>query len=258
MRRSEFRATYFAGVRPSAGLVFDGNSEVVPYRLNSEETWEDIPEEVEEIQHEITVEEDHLRLGRSYMPSRSQQQFVSHQPRQSVGTLRLVDFQPSGAAPNPTITSTLDFPIRRVVICDPTGVYWGCDEIPAGGKNIELMPYGNVKARTSLGKLFNDFRPLAETNRGASRKNQRRNRGSYYSRQQQTRDIIGWLTRIQTGSSNNSTEGLFESWLYDHVLIASALPEGHFIGISNVSRDVLAVPDAEMVESIRYVFGSLQ
>lgn len=252
------RATYFAGVRPSAGLVFDGNSEVVPYRLNSEDTWEDIPDQIEEVKNEITVGEDQLRLGRSYMPSRSQQQFVTHQPRHSVGSLRMVDFQPSGAAPNPTVTSTLEFPIRRVVIRDANGFYWGCDEIPAGAKNVELLPYGSVKARTSLGRLYNDFRPLSQTNRGASRQNQRRNRGSYYGRRQQTKDIIGWLTRAQTGSSNNSTEGRFEGWLYENVMIGSSLPEEHFIGISDVSEDVLAVPESEMVESIRYVFGSLQ
>lgn len=252
------RSTYFAGVRPADGLRFSGDAEVMPYRLNVDDTWEEVETDVKEIRHEITVGEDYLRLGQSYMPSRSQQQFVAHQPRESAGAIWLVGLEESGAAPPPRLTSTFGFPLRKLVLCDDNENYWGCDEVPANAKDVELIALGDVESRTQLGDLYNDFRPEGSVNRADANRNNRRRGGYSYGRRQETKDLIQAISRLNDVAGTAMTDGLFENWLQRNLLISSTLPPNHFIAISDVSDDVLAVPDAEVVNSVRYVFGSMR
>ena len=235
------RATYFAGLRPKSGLRFDPMAEVMRYPANEEDSWEDLNELEHSILASVTISENEQRFSDSLLPSRTQRQFVTHQPRHDIGGLSFAQ----GSTPKSRfVDSTLDFPMRNVLICDRTGMYWQCDLVGARQTGVEFT---SCKSPSELlGEMYTQHQLVSENATSRS------NRG--YSRT--TRDLIANVNKSNS-SGVASTDGTIETWLTQQLLVESELPPNHFIGLADISDDVIAVEGAQPTDSVRYVFGTL-
>ena len=235
------RATYFAGLRPKSGLRFDPLAEVMRYPANEEDSWEDLNELEHSTLASVTITEKEQRFGGTLLPSRAQRQFVTHQPRHGVGRLTIADRRTPKSR---FVDSTLDFALRSVLIRDSTGMYWQSESIGANETGVEFAPCRDPGKL--LGEMYTQHQLVSASTTSRS------NRG--YSRT--TRDLIASVSNTNSPSVM-LTDGYIESWLHEQLLIESDLPPDHFIGLSDVSDDVIAVDGAKPTHSVRYVFGTL-
>ncbi|MGI9474190.1 MAG: hypothetical protein ACR2NZ_21800 [Rubripirellula sp.] len=237
------RATYFAGVRPGDGLRFAGDAEVIGYREGTGDAWEELDELAPSVMGKISIREDLQRFDSSFLPSRQQKQFVTHQPRYEIGRLQLTP-DPKGIAA-PRVSNGFSFAMRELVVRDRLGVYWQAMEV-APGQSVKCKALTVQDASKALGKLYRDNRPVSAV-RERSQVNQYRNL---------IFDVVTDVSR-NLGTKTTVNEGVFEYWLQAHLQTSGDIPRSHFVGLSEISADVLAVENCEVSSSVRYVFGTL-
>ncbi len=194
---------------------------------------------------QVTVEEDAQRLDATFLPSRQQCQFVTHAPRNDVGYLELIP-DPDGIQP-PEVASGFAFPLQQAVLRDQDSNYWLIENL-APNSVSRTTPLTTRDASKMLGQLYNDHRLLSEVRETRSTQNRYDN---------QIYDVILDIHRV-LGSKVTITDGLFEAWLQQNLQTNGEIPNQHFVAISDVSPDVLAVEGCELKSSIRYVFGTLR
>jgi hypothetical protein len=239
------RSTYFAGVRPAEGLRFAGDVELFPYREGGGQSWSAQEELSPAMLGRLRVEETAQRLDASFLPSRQQRQFVVHSPRRDVGFLQLVTTPQDSE--NPKIVSGFDFPLRTAVLRDANERYWIVEDLgPAESKPAKPLVTNQISK--TLGKLYNDHRPLSEVRESRSASSRYNNR---------IFDLILDTNRV-IEPRKTMTDGLFESWLQQQLQTVGELPNQYFVATADVSADVIAVEGSELVSSIRYVFGTLR
>ena len=234
------RGTYFAGLRPSAGLTFPGSAEVLTLREPEARSWRGRRGERPEILGTVTIMESSQRFSPSFLASRQQRQFVFHQPRRDLGVVQFSDDQGSGGR----ISSTLAFPLRDLIARDADGIYWTAPSIPEGGAETSCQELDEAQAANALGTLYGRYR-LVQAISG--------------SRSREAAAASGWLLSLQTrlGTPPEAADGVFEHWLARHLQLDGTLPESSFVAVSDVSRDVVAIDAAELVDSVRFVFGTM-
>ncbi len=238
------RSTYFAGVRPADGLRFGPDAEVMAYPDNDGVSWEELNEKSFAISGKVDIRDDAQVFDSSFLPSRTQRQFIVHQPRHQLGKLY---FHPPAASDSSrgSLENGFQFQLRNVIVRDQNGLYWSAKSIQPGQSGVSCSSVSPKIAETLLSEMYNRNRPLAEI---------RRRRSSSYDRR--VSDLIMTLNRV-VGESQLITDGVFETWLQKNLQLNSELPHHWFIAESDVSDDVVAVKDAELVESVRFVFGTL-
>lgn len=245
------RVTLFAGISPTEGLTFDAESEIYPYP-GGETAWEDIDRRVNDVRQRVIIEGGIQRWTPSFLPSRSQTQFIENRIRQQLGSLQLgslTPFDSGGKSDNQTtvdLTSTLDFELRSVVVRSADGRYWHATRLPAGETVQAKWMSDDRQSSELLGSLYTDYRPVGSTSRSNRSK-----------RDDKTRDLLVVANRQISGNSTQAVDGLVEIWLNQQLFIKGDLPNGSFVGISDVSGDIVPVADAEAVESVRYVMGTM-
>ncbi|MCG8648296.1 MAG: hypothetical protein MI861_00600, partial [Pirellulales bacterium] len=237
------RSTYFAGVRPGAGLSFPGDAEVMGYPEGQGNTLEELDELAPAILGKVSITDEKQVFDSSFLPSREQRQFVVHRPRRRIGVVSLAVKNGSGV---PSISSTFAFPLNQVIARDAAGNYWTVSDLPAGGTS-KCDPLPTNKASIALGRMYADYRPISAV-RVARQQTGGANRVS---------DLIIAANRQVNLGGVEVRAGSFEQWLNDHLQLNGRLPERHFVATAEVSSDALAVEETELVESIRYVFGTM-
>lgn len=247
------RCTLFSGISPREGLRFAGDAEVMAYPNGGQLTWDELPRQVGEVRMRTIVENDSQRFASSVLPSRSQTQFISHQMRHGIGGLKLgklTPLDPDGKLPmadSVEVTSTLEMELRDLVICSPDGRYWSVDRIGAGETVRAKWVSDSDKASSLLGTIYTRFAPIISVSRsGRSRRNNK------------IGDLILYLNREINRGGANFTSGIFELHLTESLFVKGEITPGSFMAISAPSEDVVAVQDAQQVESVRYVLGTLQ
>lgn len=242
-------STYFAGIRPSAGLRFPAKATVFRQAEPTGVPWKETNQLPPSTLGRITVTDDAQRFDSSFLPSREQRQFIVHAPRTQIGAVEFDDRSaddPSADSQMPSITSTFQFAIRDLIVRDPAGLYWTVERLDAGG--TETCVRINAKdASKRLGDLYNQYRPIADAN----------------TRDSGNRDMqegFDALSAIVQGLSvqQDLAVGIFEDWLRSQLQMSGEIPLKHFVAVADVSPDVLAVEGSEIVDSVRYVFGTLR
>ena len=216
------RSTYFAGVRPGDGLAFAGDTEVMAYREGTGQAWEELDELSYSLMGRITIREDVQRFDSSFLPSRQQKQFITHQPRHNLGRLRLTPDRKG--IKSPMIKNDFPFVMRDLVIRDAKGAFWNCGEVQPG-ESERCIPLTIQDASKALGKMYRDHRPVSAV-RETTRTNQYRNL------------IFDVVTEINRSivSKTNTNEGVFEQWLQSHLQTSGEIPHSHFVGLSDVTE----------------------
>ena len=235
------RATYFAGLRPADGLAFPESAELLTVRERTARgrSRDGTPERL----GTVTAGESSLVYSPSFLASREQRQFVFHRPRHDIGAIRLQ----SEPGESPRLSSGLAFPVRELVVRDRDGKYWSKASVDAGAIGVACDPMGDAEAATKLARLYGRHRLLDTSSLGG-----RRSAGRTMSLAELSQSIATRLTL-----PSESTEGVFEHWLLRHLQVEGRLPESTFVSVADVSDDVVAVEDAEVVDSVRFVVGSL-
>jgi hypothetical protein len=234
------RSTYFAGVRPTDGLRFGGADEVMAYPESQQISWTDQLQRTPQTIGRITIDENYQRMDASFLPSRRQTQFVVHRPRPSIGSLRLQ----TNDKQHVMVTNGFEFPLRRIVIRGKAEQYWAVDSIESQAKVSARAVDGKVFSKM-LGGLYNDFRPLMSSV----------SQGNSYRGSGRTFDLLREVAR-QVAPQQAVYDGSIEMKLRDQLQSRLEIPAGHFIGISDISDDVVAVDDAEQIGCVRYVMGT--
>lgn len=247
------RSTLFSGISPRDGLRFAADAEVMAYPNGGQQTWQDLDSEVNEIRLNAVVDETSQQFDSSFLPSRSQTQFISHQTRRGLGGVSIEGLQPfdSGATdPVPStvqVVSTLPFELRDLVVRSDDGRFWSAKKLPDGETATAEWIASTQDASKLLGKLYTRYRPIgAVAQSGRSRNDQK------------IGDLTLYINRTINLGNANMTDGVFEVWLNESLFIRGEIPPGTFVGISSPSSDVIAVGGAQQVGSIRYVMGTLK
>jgi|GEM_PF-1600650 len=241
-----WRSTYFAGVRPSDGLRFPGNTRLEPYYLSEFNNWHDLTSGEGVLLGTIALDDEAIRLSSGFLPSRQQRQFVAYRPLENAGGLSLIDGA-SGASPR--VESRLDYPLRELIVRSQEGRYWSTVEL-AAGQSAALAPIDDVEIARSLSDLYVRNRP--ELPEGISLG---RNRSM---------ELISRLISADPWRSSpaaqrvSGSEGWLEWHLQNMLQTTSTLHPGTFIALADVTEDCIAVPSATLVQSIHYVLGELQ
>ena len=242
------RGTYFAGIRPADGLRFPHRAEVLPsLESSASSSWRGPESERMEMLGTARVDASATRFSSSTLPARQQRQFVAHLPRSGLGVVRLIADESGGP---PRLASTLAFALRDVIACDPAGTYWAAAELAADGETA-VRQLDDRAAGQALAELYGRFR-LTEEPGGR----QASGRGRFGGPPQ---GFAGWSQNMASriGASPEAENGVFEHYLMKWLQIDSRLAPSTFVAIADVSDDAVAVGSAELVDSVRYVFGSM-
>lgn len=258
------RATLFAGISPRDGLRFPADAEVFPYPSAIRTPWRELPGEIRELRNKVTVDDEHQTFNQAVFPTRTQTQFVTHQMKQDVGGVRLSDLPAklpdkvdagaeasTGAETKPVVTakltSTLSFDLTRVVVRSLDGRYWTAESLPAG-KTIDVVWVAADKdVSKELGTLYTLYRPLGDASfAGRSRKSQ------------DASDVILMTNRFIDSNAPPVTDGSLELMLNQMLFVSGELASGLFVGLAEPSADAIPSEGAELIQSVRYVMGTLQ
>jgi hypothetical protein len=242
------RSTYFAGIRPTDGMLMPGNAILLPYQLPSVPDWYTAQFQEHSTLGTIRVDDKGINLDSGFLPSRQQKQYVTYRPVDDFGSLFLV---PTDVADSPEIKSTSSIELRQGVIHDRDGNYFSFEKL-ASGATIRSNPITKKEASGLLSDLYAIQRPLPPPAVSSSRR-----------AGDTTIDLIAQLDNRPlrpNGLTNRRTTGdsTVEDWLRHHLQIASELPPGTFIAVADVTPDCVAVKSAEIVESVHYVLGELR
>ncbi|NND99217.1 MAG: hypothetical protein HKN47_18010 [Pirellulaceae bacterium] len=139
----------------------------------------------------------------------------------------------------------MSFPLQIVIIRDANGDYWGTKFLDPNETTYGTR-LDSRSASSWLGKLHSDYRPMATTddNQSSSR------------REIKIIDPLGAIAK-RLGMQTRFEDGLFEDWLRSHLQLRGEIPREHFVATASVSDDVIAVEVSEVLDSVRYVFGTL-
>ena len=245
------QSTYFAGLRPTEGLSFAGNAEVMRYPDGTAGSWEELNERSPVTLGNIRVEGDRQIFDSAFLPSRQQRQFIVHQPRQKIGSISIKTEKSDLLNPTGLITNRFDFELRQCIIRDAEGDYWYAERVPRDSDEVECEAVDSRRSSKLIGDLYNEYRPMEEDLFQSPQRRFRR----------LTRDLISNISDQVKNHSMSSSEvlsGTFEFWLNERMQLEGELPRDHFVAVSDVTDDVVVVPETELVDSVRFVYGSLK
>ncbi|MGC6444484.1 MAG: hypothetical protein ACON4H_17670 [Rubripirellula sp.] len=266
------RATYFTGSKQRTPLHFPREAEIFPYLNRGKASWGTMADLPEGNLGTVTLQDKQQWLSSTSLPSRSQQQFVSHHPRPQLGSLNIVQNWPADLSPPsvysttvngrfqtwnpvvvPNVTNGFPFTLRSLIICDRIGNHWLINSLkPGDSANGKLLTRDD--ASRILGELYTTHRPIgsvSESRNSRSTRSNTRNNGEDF------RDLtVRFL--LEGNSKNRRTGGVLEEWLQQHLLTEGELPKMHFVVFSDVSDDAVAIDNCELKASVRYVMGTYQ
>jgi len=271
------RSTYFAGIRPSGGLVFPPDADVTIYPDNQTRSWESRIDERFESRGEVIASEDGLRFGRDFLPSRQQRQFVVHRPAHSWGRIRITpnpkarniediplkditgpllatdqdsrlgSSEPLTGPESILVQSETAAPLSELILCDENGDYYFADQLD-GEANATARRITRAEASKMMGEMYK--RQWLISNVSERRPNNNRNGNKEIT------DLLSEQLN-EVGGPVKPTEGVFEYELQQRMQLQADLPKNSFLGLTELTEGSVAIPDAEVTASIHYVMGSL-
>ena len=247
------RATLFSGISPASGVQFPAGAEVMLYRASDQREWSDLPREVRDVRYRATITQESQRFDSTVLPSRAQRQFVSHLVRPNLGGVSLKDVPefetgaktpPSGDA---TMVSTLPFELESFIARSSDGRYWFAERAAGDAETKVKWLSDLTKASKRLGDLYNLHRLVSTT--AATRSGRSRRTVS---------DLVVYVNRQINRQTAPITDGTLELLLNEMLFVDQELPPGTFVAIATPSQDAVAVQNAQVVASVRYVMGTLK
>lgn len=262
------RATYFTGSKQRTPLHFPREAEIFPYLNRGKASWATMADLPESNLGTVTLQDRQQWLNPSSLPSRSQQQFVSHHPRPQLGSLKILQNWPAELRPYsklvngrfqwnpvvvPNVTNGFHFTLRSLIICDRIGNHWLITSLKPGDSADGKLITSEDASRI-LGELYTTHRPIGSVSES---RNSRSTRSINGNNGDDFRDLtVRFL--LEGNSKNRRTGGVLEEWLQQHLLTEGELPKMHFVAISDVSDDAVAIDNCELKASVRYVMGTYQ
>lgn len=244
-----WRSTYFAGLRPADGLRFPASARVEPYWLNQFGDWSQMLPSETGVVGNVTLTDQSLSLGTSFLPSRQQRQFAAYRPLDDAGGLTV---SKSDTTSSVTVKSDFEYELRELVVRDKDGGYWTVDSIAAGQTAVAKV-LDDRDASIKLGELYVRQMPTAPA--GVVR--QPRSSGTWT-------DLVTALAasdpfrETPNAARAGSGDSEVEWWLRKHLQTGSRLPRSTYIATADVTDDCVAAKKTRLVESIHYVIGTVR
>ncbi|MFG0287582.1 MAG: hypothetical protein ACF8CQ_05395 [Rhodopirellula sp. JB044] len=271
------RSTYFAGIRPSQGLAFPGDSEVTLYPDNQTRGWESRIDDRFESRGLVTATDDGLVFNRDFLPSRQQRQFVVHRPVSRWGQVRIsenlsgeplpVVQSPMAANANNAASVALDeqkltgpasvvvhcdanMPLREIIVCDPERRYYFAESVDANASAVAVQ-ITKKHASERLGEMYKRQWLISTVV-------QRRQTNSAFNQsiENEMSDLVSERLN-QIDSVVKPTDGVFEFELQQRLQLQSDLPPNSFLALADIDNDAVAIEGTQVTDSIHYVMGSL-
>lgn len=73
----------------------------------------------------------------------------------------------------------------------------------------------------------------------------------------QSFDLLAQLNQIFGSDDREMTDGRLENWLRNSLQLGGSLPHGSYIGLAPIESRFIAAEQAELVESVHFVFGTM-
>ncbi len=246
------RGAYFAGISPVAGLTFPADASVVSYDLPTVNSFYEASQSERSAIGTVTLTDDHLHFSRNFLPSRQQKQFVAYRPLPDFGTLQIeTQKAEDGSITNSIAKNETPLKLTSGIVRLTTGEYFGFNALDPK-QQATLTPLVEKDARTMLSKLYALQRPLPPAAMAGARR-----------RETPTVDMLARLTRENVRvprirTQVNAGESLIEYWLRQQLQLASEIPAGYFIAVSDVTNDCIATEVENLTESVHYVTGVIK
>ncbi len=238
------RSTYFAGVRPADGLQFAAQTAVYPYPQQLIERGQLAEEETAAGK---IVLGDQQQFVYGFLPSRQQRQFVTFTPQDQLGGLRLVAASDDSPDATRQLRNGFRFGLRDLYLRDLQGEYWHVKQVDAL-QTAAAVRVTDLEAAQALRVLYADHAL------GVPAGMQRPRRSSPRT----DLDLVGQAVLGLPQPYRSMNEGLVEHQLRSLLQIGGELPEGEFVGLADVTPDVLAREGAKLSDSIHFCMGTWQ
>ncbi len=206
-------------------------------------------------------------MSRDFLPSRQQRQFVVHHPSNGWGRIRVQADTGASVSRNPVakqfedgtpfsgpesimVSSETKTPVQELLICDSQKQYFFVEEL-AAGTTVQANRISREMASKRMGEMYK--RQWLVSNVVGQRQN---SSGQKMNQQYDTTDLLA--QQLSTlDSTTRPNEGVFEFELQQRMQLQSDLPANSFLGLTGLTADAVAIPGAEVTDSIHYVIGSL-
>ncbi len=242
-----WRSTYFAGRQIRSDLRFPADTRLQPYRVPSGASQFYPASGGTSVSGTIHLTETDLLLSHSFLPARTQAQFVAHRPMDFAQSI-VWDHADSGQSP--TVRNRFDFPIAELVVCDRQGDYWLGGPVEGGGQ-VVLQPLDEPQRR----ELFSQWYRREPLQMPAGVVPPRR---YGYSSNDWLTSLTSSVPMAQVAAgASPQADGVIENWLAQHLELQAALPPGMYVAIAPVTDDCLAVSGTKLSHSIHFVIGEL-
>ncbi|WP_417734264.1 hypothetical protein [Rosistilla oblonga] len=236
------RQTYFSGLRPRDGVAWPRDSAVYPLR-----ELQDRPAQTEPVGDaataQISVDDQSIRLKGSFMPSRTQSQFLAIWPTQNAGSL--IAHPGDGLL---RIENQTAYSIHAILLADASNRYWLAESLDVGSTRDAkaLLPVDAARWMTTT--YMNDAPQVPAGFQDASQSellrigNRRR---------------VRFQGRPVTFFSDNEG-GLVESIFRTAMVEQGTPPANRFIALADLPDRAIGIEDAKPVECIHMIMGEVQ
>ncbi|QDS89366.1 hypothetical protein EC9_35650 [Rosistilla ulvae] len=236
------RQTYFSGLRPRDGVAWSRETAVYPLRepqlpgARSQEN--DDPGAAQ-----VVIDGDALRLQGTFMPSRTQSQFVAITPQMDCGAV--VARRGKGIV---RVENQTRHPIASILLADASKRIWFAEAIDAGSAAdaVAMLP---VDAARWMTTNFLDHAPELPA--------------GYQDASQSELLRLGNMRRLRNTSGPRSfttanVGGLVEAMFRSTMVEQGTPPANHFVAMAEVPADAIGIEGAKPVECIHLMMGELR
>ena len=232
------RQTYFCGLRPRDGAVWNRDWAVYPL-FSPPSTDDRLPDATSQpVESRIVQTDTETRFDGQFIPSRKQVQFLANRPINDVGTLAATGEKDSFSVRN---NSSFDFSV--LLFADANGDMWKLSDIPSGAvADAEAMH--PVEASREITSIYISNAPELPIGYEDASRNR-------------------WLTMGRQPRKKRPTfislndGGIAEAYFRKRLLEASNLGEGAFVAVAELPDDAIAIEGGVSAGSIHLVLGPI-
>ncbi|QDV58344.1 hypothetical protein [Rosistilla oblonga] len=235
------RQTYFSGLRPRDGVAWSRDSAVYPLReLQDSASLSPITSEPASAQ--IAIDDDVIRLTGSFMPSRTQSQFIVISPTQNAGSV--IAHAGDGLV---RVENQTAYPIQSILLADASNHYWLAESLDSGA-TVDATALLAIDAARWMTTNYLDYAPELPAGFQDASQSELLRLGNRRLRSQHNQSIF----------FSDNEGGLVEAMFRTAMVEQGTPPANRFIALADLPDRAIGIEDAKPVECIHMIMGEVQ
>ncbi|QDV69790.1 hypothetical protein Poly24_35070 [Rosistilla carotiformis] len=237
------RQTYFSGLRPRDGVAWSRDTAVYPLREPQQPGGGATQENEDAGAAQVVIDADAIRLQGTFMPSRTQSQFVAITPQMDGGAI--VARRGKGIV---RVENRTEHPIQSILLADASKRIWVAEAIEARGAAdaVAMLP---VDAARWMTTNYLDNAPELPA--------------GYQDASQSELLRLGNRRRLRNSRgprifNTSSVGGLVEAMFRNTMVEQGAPPANHFVALADVPAEAIGIDGAKPVECIHMMMGEVR